>query len=206
MSFAFICICVCGICRNVIPLAIISNQIIMRACIILLIILLVYISNNIPLWLPLHKPPHPTSALPPPLCIWKGAPSPTHNFLPNCSSIPLHWGIKPQQDQWPPLPLLSDKAILRYICIWSHGSHPVHSLVNGLFPGTAGWSGQQKWRLGIDSQYLWLTPMSHKAKGRVVNRLKKRFWAAKELTERVESWSCKETVHTTDMRNCLKLF
>jgi hypothetical protein len=26
--------------------------------------------------------------------------------------IPLHWGIEPSQDQWPLLPLMSDKAIL----------------------------------------------------------------------------------------------
>jgi hypothetical protein len=37
---------------------------------------------------------------------------------------------------------MSDKAILCYICIWSHGSLPVHSLVSGLIPGSTGCSGQ----------------------------------------------------------------
>lgn len=31
-------------------------------------------------------------------------------------------GIKPSQDQVPPLPQMPDKAILCYICSWSHGS------------------------------------------------------------------------------------
>jgi hypothetical protein len=30
--------------------------------------------------------------------------------------IPLHWGIKPSQDQGPLLPLKTEKAILCYIC------------------------------------------------------------------------------------------
>jgi hypothetical protein len=38
-------------------------------------------------------------------------------------------GIKPPQDKGLPLPLLSGKAILCYIYIWSHGSLQVHSLV-----------------------------------------------------------------------------
>jgi hypothetical protein len=37
---------------------------------------------------------------------------------------------------------MPDKAILCYICIWTHGSLPVHSLVSGLDPGSTGWSGQ----------------------------------------------------------------
>jgi hypothetical protein len=62
--------------------------------------------------------------------------------LPHHSSIPLCWGIKSPQDQGPPLPLLSGKAILCYICIWSHGSLPVYSLVGGLVPGSTRLSGQ----------------------------------------------------------------
>ena len=53
------------------------------------------------------------------------------------SGIPLHWGIKPLQDQGP-LPLMCDKAIVCYICIWSH----VYSLVGALVPGSSedtGW-------------------------------------------------------------------
>jgi hypothetical protein len=41
--------------------------------------------------------------------------------------IPLHWGIEPSQDQGPFFPLMSDKAILCYICGWSHGSLHVYS-------------------------------------------------------------------------------
>jgi hypothetical protein len=36
--------------------------------------------------------------------------SPTHALQPHCPSIPLHWGIKPSQDQGPLLPLMPDKA------------------------------------------------------------------------------------------------
>jgi hypothetical protein len=53
-------------------------------------------------------------------------------------SIPLYWGIKPSQDQTPLLPLMSNKAILCYICIWIHWSLHVYSLVGGLVPGSFG--------------------------------------------------------------------
>ena len=43
-------------------------------------------------------------------CFYEGAPPPIHPLLPHCPSIPLHWGIKPSQDQGPPLPLMPDKA------------------------------------------------------------------------------------------------
>jgi hypothetical protein len=66
---------------------------------------------------------------------------PTHSIPPHCPSIPLCWGIKPPQDQRPPLSLMPDKAILCYICSWSHGSLHVHSLVDGLVPGSSGRSG-----------------------------------------------------------------
>ena len=35
-------------------------------------------------------------------------------------------------------PLMSNKAILCYICGWSHGSFHVYSLVGGLVPGSSG--------------------------------------------------------------------
>ena len=73
--------------------------------------------------------------------LYEGAPPPTHPFLLHCSSIPLCWGTKPPQDQGPPLPLMSDKAILCYIYVWSHGSLHVYSLVGGLVSGSSGWSG-----------------------------------------------------------------
>ena len=31
-------------------------------------------------------------------------PGPTYSLPPQCPSIPLHWGMKPSQDQGPPLP------------------------------------------------------------------------------------------------------
>jgi hypothetical protein len=40
----------------------------------------------------------------------------------------------------PPLTLVSDKAILCYICVWSPGSLHVYSLVGDLVPGSFGWS------------------------------------------------------------------
>ena len=55
--------------------------------------------------------------------------SPTHTLLLPFLGIPIHWGIKPSQDQGPLLPLLPNKAILCYICSWSHGSLHVYSLV-----------------------------------------------------------------------------
>jgi hypothetical protein len=39
----------------------------------------------------------------------------------------------------PPLSLMSDKAILCYICIWSPGSLQVHTLIGGPDPGRTGW-------------------------------------------------------------------
>ena len=53
--------------------------------------------------------------------------SPTQPLPLPGSGIPLHWGIKPLHDQGP-LPLMSYKAIVCYICIWSH----VYSLVGAL--------------------------------------------------------------------------
>jgi len=68
--------------------------------------------------------PHPTSTVFLPLHLYEDAPLPTHPLLLHCTSIPLHLGIKPPQDQGLPLLLMPDKAILCSICIWSQGSHP----------------------------------------------------------------------------------
>ena len=46
-------------------------------------------------------PPHTL-----PLCLYEGAPPPTHPLPPHPSSIPLPCGIQPPQDQGPPLPLM----------------------------------------------------------------------------------------------------
>jgi hypothetical protein len=90
----------------------------------LLVNLLIYISNVI-LIPGFPFPPHP----------------PTHSFLPYHPSIPLLWGIEPPQDQEPLLPLVPDKAVLYYICSWSHGSLHVNSLVGVLVPGSSEGTG-----------------------------------------------------------------
>jgi hypothetical protein len=67
--------------------------------------------------------------------------TPTHPLLPPCPCILLCWGVDPSQDQRTLLPLMSNKAILCYICDWSYGSLHVHSLVGGLTtwgPGVRG--------------------------------------------------------------------
>jgi hypothetical protein len=66
---------------------------------------------------------------------------PTHSPTTTPAS-PYIGSIKPLQDQRTPLSLMSDKAILCCIYIWSHGFLPVHSLVGVLVPGSTGWSGQ----------------------------------------------------------------
>ena len=83
--------------------------------------------------------PIPPAPLRPPLCFFEGVPPPTHLFLTLCSIIPLNWGIKPPQDQEPPLPLISDKVILCYIFVCSHGSLHVYTLGGGLVPGNSEW-------------------------------------------------------------------
>ena len=55
----------------------------------------------------------------------------------SCPAIPLHWGMEPSQDQRPLLPLMTNKAILCYICSWSHESHHVYSLAGGLVQGSS---------------------------------------------------------------------
>ena len=57
---------------------------------------------------------------------------PTYPLPSHHPSILLCWGIKTSQDQGPPLPLMTDKAIHCYISNWSHGSLRVYSLVGGL--------------------------------------------------------------------------
>jgi hypothetical protein len=88
-------------------------------------ILFIYISNVIPL--PGFSSENSLS-LPHP-CFYEDAPPPTYLLLPPLPSIPLHWGIEPPQAQGPLLLLMPDKAILCYICSWSHESLHVYSLV-----------------------------------------------------------------------------
>jgi hypothetical protein len=99
-----------------------------------IIIPVVYFSNDIPLPSYSYTTPHPICPLTPPI--------PTHPLLCHHSSIPLFWDIILPQDQELPLPLMSDKAIFCYICIWSHGAFPVYFFVGGLVRGSSGWSDQ----------------------------------------------------------------
>ena len=71
---------------------------------------------------------------PPSPCFYEGVPP----LLSPRPGIPLHWGIEPSQDQGCLLPLMSNKAILCYICCWSHGSFHIYTLVSGLVPGSPG--------------------------------------------------------------------
>ena len=84
----------------------------------LLDILFIYISNVIPFpGLPSRNPlAHPSSP-----CFYEGAPKHTYPLLPPYPGIPLYWGIKPSHNQGQLLPVMSDKAIICYICSWSHG-------------------------------------------------------------------------------------
>jgi hypothetical protein len=68
----------------------------------------------------------------------------------------LHWGIETSQGQGPVLPLMSDKAILCYICS-RHESLQVYSLVGGLVPGRSrdgyGWL-----TIDIKIPHSWICP------------------------------------------------
>ena len=109
----------------------------------LLTIPFVYTSNDITVpGYPSTNTPSHICHLPHLLCLYESAPPPTQPLPPHCSSTPLCWGIKLPQDQGCPFPLLCSKAILLYICICSHRSLPVHSLVIGLVSGSTGWSSQ----------------------------------------------------------------
>jgi hypothetical protein len=77
---------------------------------------------------------------------YENTPPSTHPLLPHYPSIFLCWGIEPSKDQGPSLPLMPDKAILCYICSWSHGSLHVYSWVHGLVPGN---SGEGVWFVAI---------------------------------------------------------
>jgi hypothetical protein len=74
-------------------------------------------------------------------CLYEGASRPTHPLLPHRSSTPLCWGTKSPHDQESLLSLMPGKAILCYLCCWSHGSLHVYSFVGGLVPGSSGGSG-----------------------------------------------------------------
>jgi hypothetical protein len=90
----------------------------------------------------LHFKFYPLSPLKAPIPLQPPSPcSPTHPLPLPGPGIPLHWSIEPSQDQGHLLPLMTDKAILCYICGWSYGSLHVYSLVGGLVPGSSGGTG-----------------------------------------------------------------
>jgi hypothetical protein len=90
---------------------------------ILLNIFFIYISHFIPFPGSPWKLPIPSS-LP---CFYEGVPPLTCLLPPSHHSIPLHWGIKPSNDQGPLLSSVPHKGILCYICGWSCGSLYVYS-------------------------------------------------------------------------------
>jgi hypothetical protein len=92
----------------------------------------IYISNVIPFP---HFPCKDPLSLPPSPC------SLTHPLPLPCPGFSIHRSTEPSQDQGPLLSLTFHKAILCYICSWSHGSLHVYSLVGGLVPGSSGGSG-----------------------------------------------------------------
>ena len=82
---------------------------------------------------PPQPPLHHSSS--PPLCLYEMLLHPfTHSRLTPLASP--YTGAS----SLPPLPLMSDKAVLCNICIWSHSSLHVNSLVGGLVPTSSGWS------------------------------------------------------------------
>ena len=96
-------------------------------------IFFIYISNVFPFPVLLFGNP---SSHPPSLCLYEGAPLPTHPS--SRPGIPLYWGIEHIQAQGPLLPLMSNKAIFCHICDQCHGSLHVYSLVGGPVPGSSG--------------------------------------------------------------------
>jgi hypothetical protein len=76
-------------------------------------------------------PPRHTLSHPPSPCFYEGVPLPSYP-LPLCPRFPYTvTSIKPLLDQGPLLRLRHDKAILCYICSWSH----VYSFDDGLVTG-----------------------------------------------------------------------
>jgi hypothetical protein len=99
-------------------------------------IFFIYISSVIPFpGFPL-SPKHPTtSSL---TCFYEGVPPSTHPPAPTSpSSIPLYWGIYGLFKRPRTFPSIDDKAILCYICSWSHA----YSFADSLVPGSSAGSG-----------------------------------------------------------------
>jgi hypothetical protein len=83
-------------------------------------------------------PPENILSHPPSPCFYDDVPPSNHTFPPPTSLFPYtRASIKPSWVQGPLLPMMHDKAILCYICSWSHG----YSFFDGLVPGSSGGSG-----------------------------------------------------------------
>jgi hypothetical protein len=91
----------------------------------------IYISNVIPFPCIPSRIPYPIVLLPDPMRVLTYLP--THSHLPALAF--------PSQKQGPFLPLMSNKAILCYICSRNHGSLIVYTLVSGLVPASSWESG-----------------------------------------------------------------
>jgi hypothetical protein len=89
----------------------------------------------------LVSPPETPYPIFPPPAFYESALPPTPPLPPSCPGIILHWGYPAFLGPRSHLPLIPDKAILCYICGWSHGSFYMYSLVGGLVPGSPGGSG-----------------------------------------------------------------
>ena len=101
-------------------------------------ILFIYISSVIPF--PGFPSKNPLSHPPSP-CFYEGTPPPpTHSCFTDLASL-FTGASEPSKDQGPLLSLIFNKAILCYLCGWSHGSLYVYSLVGGLVPGSSEGSG-----------------------------------------------------------------
>jgi len=97
---------------------------------ILLVTVFIYISNVVPL--PGFTSTNSLSPSPSP-CFYKGALVATYfSFL---STLAFPYVVESPQDQACPFLLMSDEAVLCYIC---HGSLHVYSLVADLVPGSFG--------------------------------------------------------------------
>lgn len=98
---------------------------------------------------------------------------PTHPLPPHCPGTPLHWRIKPSQEQGPLLPLMPENVILCYICCCSHGSFHAYSLVGGLVPRSSysggclvGWYGCSSY--GIANPFSSFRSFSNSSIGNLV--------------------------------------
>jgi hypothetical protein len=117
---------------------------------LLLVILLIYISNGIPL------PSFPASnslTHPPPLACIRVFVTPLHPLCPQDPIIPRSWVIKPSLEQGLLLPLMPDDDILCYICNWNHKSLHMYPLPGGFVHGSSERSG---WLCKIKLSVCWL--------------------------------------------------